>query len=112
MDECLHGFDDPENCRYCLAGREIVWATKFGQAFHSRKDCVALLKGQDKAISRGFEASALETTSRLNARARGLNECHVCIHEVCLKCAVGKHRDCDPTGAGLDTCSCYGRNHG
>jgi len=111
IDQCLHGFDDPATCKYCIAGRETVWMTKHGNAFHTSRNCVALQKGQSKASSRGFDTYTPETTSRVNARARGLNECHVCIHEVCLSCAVGKHHRCDPGTAGLDSCTCAGRTH-
>jgi hypothetical protein len=50
--ECKHGLL-PVTCSYCRAGDGIVYISGGGTAYHARRDCPSLEKGQNQVDNRG-----------------------------------------------------------
>jgi hypothetical protein len=76
MDECVHGLMDA-TCALCKAGEGSVWVSAGGRAFHSRRDCELLTKGQRAVVRWGGDPSDVEQMARATAVRMNRQPCHL-----------------------------------
>lgn len=100
MDDCLHGAE-PETCELCAQARQPCWVTRSGTAYHLNSNCPALHDLRKNPVIRKTVGFAKGT----------YQPCHVCVNHVCIPCARGRHRHCDPRPSLLDACSCATAGH-
>jgi hypothetical protein len=80
--ECIHGLRHT-SCQQCATPpsgiNDIVYVTKGGAAFHNRKDCTWLVKGQHFAEYKGQAIHPIESTPWSEATQTHV-KCTYCCH--------------------------------
>ncbi len=78
MTDCIHGLHRP-TCATCAHRDEpVVYVSSGGTVFHQRRDCPALVRGQDIVAERGGQLGDVKRVPLRSAERDGRRACRTC----------------------------------